>query len=223
VAATLELAKTFMKAKREGNGPRRSLLFVNFTGEEKGLLGSTYYAQRQSVVPLAQTVANINMDGVGGFDLKHPTQSRNYIYIVGSGDLSQQLIETNREVNTATGNTVELTDHGFFNSDQFSFQTALVPFIYYSTGLTEHYHQPGDEASTLDYNHLARVVRLVFATAWQVANDDVRPKAVDRSQLKFVGYVCPPCPYECDEHVYDHPGECPVCGMSLIAKYSDAE
>jgi hypothetical protein len=223
VAATLELAKAFMKAKREGHGPRRSLLFVNFAGEEKGLLGSAYYTQRQSVVPLAQTVANINMDGVAGFDLKHPTQSRNYIYVVGSGELSQELIDTNQAVNRVTGSTLELTDHGYFPSDQFNFQTALVPFIYYSTGLTEHYHQPGDEASTLDYEHLAKVVRLVFATAWQVANDDGRPTAVDRSKLKLVGYVCPPCPYECDDQLYEHPGECPVCGMSLIAKYSRAE
>ncbi len=220
VVASLELAQAFMRAKRDGVGPRRSILFVNFTGEERGLLGSTYYVYKQPLIPLEKTVADINMDGVGGIDLKHPTQSKNYIYVVGEGDLSRQLIAINREVNEATGAKVELTDHDYFGSDQASFQNALVPFIYYSSGLTEHYHQPSDEPETIDYDHLSRVTQLIFATAWQVANQDARITSVDRNKLKVVGYVCPPCPYECDEVVYGHAGECPVCGMNLIPKYS---
>jgi hypothetical protein len=58
--------------------------------------------------------------------------------------------------------------------------------------LTEHYHTPADEANTIDYEHLARVTRLVFGTAWQIANQDARPKSINRSQLKVTGYVCPP-------------------------------
>lgn len=222
VVASLALAQTFMSAKRDSVGPRRSILFVNFSGEEKGLLGSFYYAHREPLIPLEKTVADINMDGVGGFDLKHPTKSRNYIYVVGEGDLSRELIAINRDVNTNTGNKLELTDHDYFSSDQNSFQTALVPFIYYSTGLTEHYHQTSDEPQTIDYDHLSRVTQLIFATAWQVANQDARPTTVDRSKLKVVGYVCPPCPFECDGEIYSHPGECPVCGMNLIPKYAGA-
>lgn len=220
VVATLELAQTFMAAKRDGFGPRRSLLFVNFSGEEKGLLGSSYYAHRAPLVSLENTVADLNMDGVGGFDLKHPTKSKNYIYVVGAGDLSKPLIDLNRDVNAITGTKLELTDHDYFPSDQFNFQTELVPFIYYSTGLTEHYHQPGDEPQTIDYDHLCRVTQLVFATAWQIANQDARPNRIDRSKLTVVGYVCPPCPYECDDVVHSHPGQCPVCGMDLAPKYA---
>ncbi|HEY0405621.1 MAG TPA: M28 family peptidase [Pyrinomonadaceae bacterium] len=221
VVASLKMAQAFMKAKRDGFGPRRSVLFINFSGEEKGTLGSNYYAHREPVVPLEKTVADINMDGVGGIDLKHPTHSQNYIYIVGDGNLSQEMIATNKRIKDVTGINLELTDGPTnFASDQINFQTELVPFIYFSTGYTEHYHTPGDEPNTVDYDHLARVTQLIFGTAWQVANQDARPSSVNRSQLKLVGYVCPPCSYECDETVYAHPGECPVCGMALAPRYA---
>ncbi|MGA9994435.1 MAG: M28 family peptidase [Pyrinomonadaceae bacterium] len=222
VVASLELAQAFMRAKRDGFGPRRSILFINFSGEEKGILGSGYYTHQEPLVPLEKTVAEINMDGVGGIDLKHPTKSRNYIYIVGAGNLSQEMIATNKRVNEMTNIKLDLTDGPNFGSDHLNFESEMIPFIYYSTGLTEHYHTVGDEPNTIDYEHLARVTQLVFGTAWQVANQDARPPGVNRSQLTLVGYVCPPCPFECDEVVYDHPGECPVCGMNLVPKYSGA-
>lgn len=218
--ATLELAQAFMRAKRDGHGPRRSVLFINFSAEEKGTLGSAHYALREPLVPLEKTVAEINMDGVGGIDPKHPAGSRNYIYIVGSGELSREMIETNRRVRELTDINIDLTDGPNFASDQLYFQAQLVPFIYYSTGLIEHYHQPSDEPATIDYEHLARVTRLVFATAWQIANQESRPSAVNRSQMKLDGYVCPPCAFECDALVHANPGECPVCGMTLVPKYS---
>ena len=220
VAASLELAQAFMRAKRDGFGPRRSVLFINFSGEEKGLLGSFHYANKEPLVPLEKTVADINMDGVGGIDLKHPTKSRNYIYINGDKNLSGELIDINKRIKAVTGSTIELTDGPGFGSDDKNFQAQHIPFIYYSTGLTEHYHTPGDEPATIDYDHLARVTQLIFGTAWQVANQDARPRSVNRSQLTLVGYVCPTCPFECDATVYDHPGECPVCEMNLTPKYS---
>jgi hypothetical protein len=220
VVATLELAQAFMTAKRDGFGPRRSVLFINFSGEEKGTLGSAFYANREPVIPLNQTVANINMDGVGGFDAKHPAHSRNYIYIVGDGDLSKEMIATNRRVKDVTGINLELIEGKKFPSDQRSFQAQMVPFIYYSTGLTEHYHTVGDEPGTVDYEHLARVTQLVFGTAWEVANQNSRPAGIDRSKLTLVGYTCLPCGLECDDATYDHDGTCPICGMGLVPKYS---
>ena len=218
--ASLELAQAFMRAKRDGHGPRRSVLFINFSAEEKGTLGSAHYALREPLVPLEKTVAEINMDGVGGIDPKHPAGSRNYVYIVGSGDLSREMIEANRKVRELTGVNLDLTDGPNFASDQLYFQAQLIPFIYYSTGLTEHYHQPSDEPATIDYEHLARVTRLVFATAWEMANQEARPQGVNRSRLKLDGYVCPPCAFECDAAVHARMGECPVCGMTLAPKYS---
>jgi Peptidase family M28/Heavy metal binding domain len=221
VAASLELAQALMKAKRDGFGPRRSVLFINFSGEEKGILGSSFYTQREPLIPLEKTVANINMDGVGGIDLKHPTGSRNYIYIVGAENLSAEIIDINNRVKETTSINLELTPGpSNFGSDHQNFQTQLIPFIYFSTGLTEHYHQPTDEPATIDYEHLSRVTRLIFATLWQIANQDTRPASVSRTRLTLTGYSCPPCPFECDTEVYKHPGECPVCGMSLAPRYS---
>jgi hypothetical protein len=115
---------------------------------------------------------------------------------------------------------LELTEGKRFHSDDYNFETQLVPYIYFSTGYTDHYHRVSDEAASIDYDHLTRVVQLVFATTWQVANQNTRPAGVDRTQLTLVGYVCPPCAFECDEHVYNQPGECPVCRMSLAPKYT---
>jgi hypothetical protein len=218
VVACLEMAQWFMKAKREGHGPRRSILFINFSGEEKGLLGSTYYNQFP-LIPLEQTVADINMDGVGGIDVKHPTQSKNYIYVVGQQELSSELIDSAKLLNTSQNTNLELTLDRQFGSDHQSFAAQLIPYIYYSTGLTEKYHQVGDEPNTIDYEHFARVVRLIFASAWQTANQENRVKSVDRKTLKLAGYVCPPCPFACDDQEFSHPGECPVCGMTLSPKY----
>jgi Zn-dependent M28 family amino/carboxypeptidase len=219
VVASLELAQLFMRAKRDGFGPRRSILFINFSGEEKGLLGSTYYS-RQPVVPWEKTVADINMDGVGGLDSKHPTGSKNYIYILGTEELSTELIAVTKRLNQVTGVNLDLTPNQGFNSDQYNFEAQFIPYIYYSTGLTEKYHQPADEPNTIDYGHLARVVQLIFATAWQVANQDTRIPRIERSQLTLAGYTCRPCPFACDDHVYSQPGECPVCGMALVPKYT---
>lgn len=220
-AAALEIAAAFAAARRDGFGPRRSLLFVNFSAEEKGVLGSSFYTTKRPAVPLEKTVANINMDGLGGIDPEHPTGSRNYVYIASEKNLSDELLDINRRVLRITGSTLELTDGNGrgFSSDNQHFQNRFIPFIYYSTGRTEHYHQPSDEPETIDYEHLARAARLVFATVWQVANQDARISGVDRGRLKLTGYVCPPCPFECDAEVYESAGACPVCGMNLAPKY----
>jgi hypothetical protein len=217
--ASLELARAFMKAREDGHGPRRSLLFVNFSGEEKGLLGSTFYTEMQPSVPLERIVADINMDGVAGFDLKHPARSKDYVYVVGSERDSKELLESNRRLNELTGLKLRLDYPPNFNSDQISFQQQYIPFIYFSTGLTEHYHRPSDEPQTIEYNHFARVVRLVFANAWQAANQDAPPRGFERTRLTSAGgYSCPACGAGCDDLAFEHAGECPVCGMVLLPR-----
>jgi hypothetical protein len=156
------------------------------------------------------------MDGVGGFDPKHPNKSTNYIYLIGNEKLSADLLEVSRSANDRLREgKLELTPGPRFNSDQLSFESQLVPYVYFSSGLTEHYHQTSDEPITIDYDHLARVTRLIFGTAWEIANRDTTPPLADRERLVVTGYVCPPCPFQCDDQVYTHPGECPVCGMVL--------
>ena len=215
--AALEIAEAFMRAKQDGHGPRRSILFLHTSAEEKGLLGSAYYTDWEPVVPLDRIVANLNMDGIGGFDSNHPTGSKNYIYLVGSPFLSQEIRAINERANALMRTPLELTlayDKAW-GSDHQNFEKHLIPFLYYSTGLTEHYHRVSDEPATIDYEHMTRVARLVFATAWQIVNQDTAPASIGKDRLVVTGYVCPPCPVGCDHLVFEHPGRCPVCGMIL--------
>ena len=76
--AILEIAEAFKKAEKEGNGPKRSILFLHVTGEEKGLLGSSYYTENP-IFPLANTVTDLNIDMVGRVDENHKKTIITYI------------------------------------------------------------------------------------------------------------------------------------------------
>ena len=217
-AAILALAEAFMEAKRNGHGPGRSILFINFTGEEHGKLGSQHYVYKQPLIPLDRTIANINLDGVGGIDPNHPTKSRNYVYVTSNELISDELVTTNSTMNTLTGIGLELTSgkgRPFF-SDHQSFDGQLIPYLYYSTGLTEHYHQVTDEAHTLDYDAMTQITRLIFATAWSITRQE--EPLMKKSGFSEVGFICPPCPFDCHDLVFEKPGVCPVCDMDLIVQ-----
>ena len=87
--AVLEIAKAFQKAKEEGHGPKRSILFLHVTGEEHGLLGSKYYSENP-LFPIANTITDINIDMIGRRDDLHK-DSNDYVYIIGSDYLSSDL------------------------------------------------------------------------------------------------------------------------------------
>ena len=219
--ATLELAQVLMSAKRDGHGPRRSILFANFTGEEVGMHGSVFYTNKDPRFPLEQTVANINMDGVGGIDHKNPTGSKDYVYITGRAGLSEELLSINEKIAKLTNSSLKLADGAKmnFSSDDAQFADNYVPYIYFSTGRTEHYHTVNDTPDTIDYPHMTRIVQLVLANIWQLANQDARVAGVDRKTLEFEGYSCLPCNMACDTVVHKKPGNCPFCGHTLRPKY----
>ncbi len=183
--AMLEIAEAFMKAKREQLGPRRSILFLNVSGEEKGLLGSEHYADFKPVVPLEKTVANLNIDMIGRHDPTYEgDHPENYVYIIGSNLISEELHDINLKTNDVTGVGLELNERFnskddpnkfYARSDHWNFGKHNIPFIFYFTGTHDDYHQPGDEADKIDYERLARVAQLILATAWQVANQDAPP------------------------------------------------
>ena len=185
---TLELAEAFMTAKRDGVGPRRSVLFLNFTGEEKGLLGSEYYADHEPVIPLDATVTNLNIDMIGRHDPEH-AGDEDYIYVIGSRVVSEDLDRISTRANDLIESGLEL-DHlyntpddpnrYFARSDHWNFGKHRVPFIFYFDGGHAQYHGVDDEADRIDYDQMARVGRLIFATAWQVANQDARPEISGR-------------------------------------------
>ncbi len=182
--AVLEIAEAFKMAADDGYGPRRSVLFLNVAGEEKGLLGSAFYADSEPIVPLEKTVTNLNIDMIGRFDPSHPTKSENYVYIIGSNLISQELHDLNAEVNKKTGIDLELDErynskddpNQFYRrSDHWNFGKHEIPFIFFFTGTHEDYHGVDDEAEKIEYPRLKRIAQLIFATAWQVANQDERP------------------------------------------------
>jgi len=174
--ALLEMAQAFALAKAAGHGPRRSMLFMPVSGEEKGLLGSEFYSDHP-VFPLASTVADLNIDMIGRTDSIH-ADSPPYVYIIGSDRLSTELHRINEEANKAhvgleldySFNAPDDPNRFYFRSDHYNFARYGVPVIFYFSGVHEDYHQPGDEVEKIRFDLLEQRTRLVFATAWELAN-----------------------------------------------------
>ncbi|HET6569240.1 MAG TPA: M28 family peptidase [Rhodothermales bacterium] len=180
---TLEIAEAFQKAKEAGYGPRRSILFLNVAGEEKGLLGSEFYTDHQPIVPLENTVTDLNIDMIGRYDPTRPG-GHDYVYVIGSKLISKDLDDIIERANTVTDlnltlddrfNTKDDPNRFYARSDHWNFGKHGIPFAFFFTGTHEDYHQVGDEAYKIDYDRMADIAREIFATAWQVANQDARP------------------------------------------------
>ena len=174
--AILEIAEAFKKAAEEGNGPERSIVFLHVTGEEKGLFGSEYYTSNP-VFPLENTVADLNIDMIGRIDPKREGD-RNYIYLIGSDKLSTDLHELSEEVNSTYTN-IELDytyndkndpNRFYYRSDHYNFAKNNVPVIFYFNGTHDDYHKPSDTPDKINYDLLTNRARLVFHTAWEIAN-----------------------------------------------------
>ncbi len=178
--AVLEMARAFKLAADEGYGPRRSVLLMTVSGEEKGLLGSEWYVN-DPVYPLEHTVANLNVDMIGRIDAEH--QDGNYIYIIGSDRLSNELHEISEQAN-ATYTNIELDytynapddpNRFYYRSDHYNFAKNDIPVIFYFSGVHEDYHGLGDTPDKIDYGKMETIARLIFHTAWEIANRDQRP------------------------------------------------
>ena len=179
--ALLEIAEAFQAAVEEGNGPKRSIIFLHVSGEEKGLLGSRYYTDNP-LYPLANTVANLNIDMVGRTDPKRESDNDNYIYLIGSDRLSTELHQVSEAANKATVNlTLDYTYNAeddpnrfYFRSDHYNFAKNNIPVIFYFNGTHADYHKPTDTVEKIRYDLLAQRAQLVFYTAWELANREQR-------------------------------------------------
>ncbi len=187
--AVVEIAEAFKAAVDKGQGPKRSILFLHVTGEEKGLLGSRHYTDNDPIIPLENTVANLNIDMIGRIDPKREGD-RNYIYLIGSDKLSTELHNLSEEVNKKymnieldyTFNDENDPNRFYYRSDHYNFAKNNVPIIFYFNGTHDDYHQPSDTPDKINYDLLENRTRLVFYTAWELANRDARitvDKAVD--------------------------------------------
>lgn len=180
--AVVEIAEAFAKAVKDGNGPKRSILFLNVTGEEKGLLGSRYYTDMDPIFPLENTVADLNIDMIGRTDPKRKSENRNYIYLIGSDKLSTELHTISEAMNTKYMN-IELDytfnddndpNRFYYRSDHYNFAKNNIPVIFYFNGTHDDYHQPSDTPDKIQYDLLENRTRLVFYTAWELANRENR-------------------------------------------------
>lgn len=190
--ALLEIAEAFKKAAEKGNGPKRSIVFLHVTGEEKGLLGSRYYTDVAPVFPLNQTIANLNIDMVGRIDPKRKG-NRDYVYLIGSDKLSLELHQISELVNNEfmnieldyTYNDENDPNRFYYRSDHYNFAKNNIPIIFYFNGTHDDYHRASDTVDKINFDLLENRARLVFHTAWEVANR-AKTVTVDRisSEIK---------------------------------------
>lgn len=179
--AVMAIASAFAKAKQEGKGPRRSILFMTVTAEEVGLLGSQYYTNTQPVYPLEKNVVNLNIDMIGRSDPKHQNQAP-YVYVIGSDKLSTELHRVSESVNKKYTNLVfDYTyndpahpERLYYRSDHWNFASKNIPVIFYFDGIHEDYHKPSDEVSKIDFDLLTKRTKCIFYTAWEIANRENR-------------------------------------------------
>ena len=199
VAGLLELARIFSSQQPR---PRRTIIFMAFSGEEEGLLGSNYYVNHP-IVPLANTVAMINMDMIG--------RMKDNKLIVGGVGTAQEWPQTIASANAsermavsaagaasaspfrsvpivvgANGGTVVSIDYakpfeltinqdGYGPSDHSSFYAKQIPVLFFWTGTHDDYHKPSDTADKINYTDEARVVALVARIVSDIDKSDKRP------------------------------------------------
>lgn len=186
--ASLQTAEAMMKAKNAGVGPKRSVLFINVSGEEKGLLGSRYYSDHP-IYSIQNTVANINMDMIGRVDPEHVEDS-SYVYIIGGEIISSGMDSLARVANEMGPNMTlskrynDLNDPNQFyrRSDHWNFGRLGVPFVFFFNGTHEDYHRPQDHIEKITFQPFLERTHLVYNLTALLANSPERP-VVDNQEF----------------------------------------
>lgn len=180
--SVMEIAEAFALAAKDGLKPRRSILFLNVSGEEKGLLGSEYYSENP-IFPLENTVNNINIDMVGRIDYEYQNaENKDYIYVIGSEMLSTQLKKIN-EYNNFTYMDLILDyrydaeddpNRFYYRSDHYNFAKHNIPVLFFFNGVHDDYHQVSDTVEKIEFPLMTKRAQLIFYTAWDLANREKR-------------------------------------------------
>jgi hypothetical protein len=180
VTGIMEIAQAFAMAKKKGKGPRRTLLFICFSGEEKGLLGSEYYSENP-LFPMSNTVVDLNIDMIGRVDEAH-VKKPNYVYVIGDDRLSSELRGINEKANNTylnmqldyKYNAANEPNSYYTRSDHYNFVKKGVPIIFYFNGTHKDYHKPTDTFDKINFGKLLTSTKLVFFTGWDIANRNER-------------------------------------------------
>lgn len=178
--SVIEMAQAFSKAKQDGYSPRRTVVFMTVSGEEKGLWGSEYYSDHP-VFPLDKTTVDLNTDMVGRIDPnRNYGDSTNYVYVIGNDKLSSDLDPISKAINEKYTN-LELDykynapddpDRIYYRSDHYNFARKGVPILFFFDGIHQDYHKPTDTIDKINFDLLEKRARLIFLIAWEIANRD---------------------------------------------------
>lgn len=192
--AVLSIAEALAKSKVR---PKRSVLFVWHTGEEKGLWGSEYF-NKFPTVDIKQVIAQLNIDMIGRSRKTDDTNPKNKdlsgenaIYVIGSEMMSSTLGAITKGTNDAylkmnydyRYDDPKDTNRFFFRSDHFNYAQKGIPVVFWFDGVHEDYHQPGDHPDKIDYAKMEKVTRTIFLTLWELTDLKERPK-VDKQLPK---------------------------------------
>ncbi len=183
--AVIQMATAFVKAKEEGHGPRRTLVFMTVSGEEKGLWGSKYYSDNP-VFPLDKTCVDLNIDMVGRIDTERLlADTLNYVYVIGHNMLSTELQPINEGVNNKYTQLVldykfddpDDPERIFYRSDHYNFAKKGVPILFFYDGMLKaDYHKPTDTVDKINWALYQKRVQMIFYTAWEMANREAMLK-----------------------------------------------
>jgi Zn-dependent M28 family amino/carboxypeptidase len=177
----IEMATAFAKAAADGHKPRRTMVFMTVSGEEKGLWGSEYYSDHP-LYPLDKTSVDLNTDMVGRTDTERKTgDTLNYVYVVGHDKISSEMPIINEAANAKYTNLV--LDYKFddpndkeriyYRSDHYNFARKGVPVLFFYDGMLKaDYHKPTDTVDKINFELYEKRVRMIFYTAWEIANRD---------------------------------------------------
>ena len=178
--SVLEIAHAFTSLPQR---PKRSLVFLTVSGEEKGLLGSLYYTEHPTI-PLENTITDLNTDMIGRRDEEHEKAGdSNYVYIIGSDKLSSELDSINKTANDESERlhldytyNVESDPHQFYRrSDHYNFAKKNIPIIFYFDGEHPDYHKPTDKVERINFDIYLKRSQLIFYTGWKIANAPKKP------------------------------------------------
>lgn len=168
--AVVELAEAFAQLTPR---PKRSIIFLNVSGEEKNLWGSGYFAEH-SPVPVENIVANLNIDMVG-------RNWKDTIVVIGKehsdlGATLNRVAAAHPELNMLPIDDIWPQENFYFRSDHYNFARKGVPILFFFSGTHPDYHRPGDSPDRIDAEKESRLTRLIFYLGLEVANAAARPK-----------------------------------------------
>ncbi|MFQ5690067.1 MAG: M20/M25/M40 family metallo-hydrolase [Gemmatimonadota bacterium] len=179
-ATVVELAEAFARTTPR---PRRSLIFMTVSGEEKGLFGSRWYTEHP-LFPLARTVADLNIDMIG-------RNWRDTVVAIGKaesslGPLVEEIAAAHPELHMAVVDDRWPDERFYFRSDHYNFARKGVPILFFFSGVHEDYHRPSDEPSKIEYGKTARIGRLIYRLGRAVADADQKPRWDEQAYRRVV-------------------------------------